>query len=166
MNNKFVSIPGLFVFCLVSTINNSCADAPPQTKIEDHKVVMKKPPASFSDTLHIHFPAAVFYSPDSLQYEKIRAVTDPRIFEGSMHEYYYLMRNAKIAIAKTRPRMKIIETKNVRYLLFVQDSMQRHCIDLNSKNDAYGLFFFDGTKPPLLSDMANIETDLGAYFVK
>ncbi len=61
--------------------------------------------------------------------------------------------------------MKIIEAKNVRYLLFVRDNKQRHCIDLNSKNDAYGLFFFDSKKPPRLSDMANIETDLGAYFV-
>lgn len=126
----------------------------------------QKPGSSFSDTIQIDFPAAIFYSPDSLQYEKIKSVTNARIFDGSTHEYYYLMKNAHAVIKKNFPSIKIIEVKNMRFLVFIQENNSRDCVDLNMKNDAYGLLVFNRKKHPHLLDMANIETELEFYFSK
>jgi hypothetical protein len=160
-----------FAYFLSVILSLSCSDSPRQTKpaqdkIENKHPVNNKPSSSFSDTLKINSPAAVFYHPDSLQLEKIKSVTDAGIFDGSMHEYYYLMRNAHIVIKKNMPQLKIIEAKNVRYLLFISADKSEDCIDLDTKNDAYGLFIFDRKKPPRLLDMANIESELGFYFSK
>ena len=158
-------------YFLLVIIILSCSDSPRQTtpvqnKAENKIYTKSKPPASFSDTMKIDFPAAVFYSPDSLQLQKIKLLTDTRVFAGSMHEYYYLMRNAHFSIKRNIPQLKIIEAKNVRYLLFVRADKITDCIDLNTKNDTYGLFVFNRKKPPRLLDMANIETELGFYFSK
>lgn len=167
MNNKFIITRRFLFFAgsLLFTINNSCIEAPRRNKSGKNTATTSKPPSSFADTVTITHPAAVFYSPDSLQLEKIKSLTDPVIFDGSIHEYYYLMRNAKMVIAKTMPRLKIIEAKNVRYLLFTRHGNQKDCIDLNSYSNASGLFLFNGVKAPLESDMANIETVLGSYFL-
>ena len=125
-----------------------------------------KPPASFSDTLKISETAAVFYYPDSLQLEKIKAVTDTNIFKSSMHEYFYQMRNARIVFKKSLPEIKIVDARNVRYLLFIYNDSKTDCIDLDSKNDAYGLILFNRQKPPFVSDMTNIESEAGLYFSK
>ena len=160
-----------FVYFLSMTLILSCSDSPRQAKpgrnqIENKYTAKNKPPGNFPDTLKINSPAAVFYNPDSLQLEKIKLVTDARIFDGSMHEYVYLIRNAHLAIKKNIPQLKIIEAKNVRYLLFISANNNKECIDLDTKNDPYGLFVFDRKKPPILLDMANIETELGFYFTK
>lgn len=160
-----------FAFVLPVFLIVSCTDSPLQTKPAQHKTenkttVKNKPASTFSDTLKINFPAAVFYSPDSLQLEKIKAVTDARIFDGSMHEYFYLMRNAHIVIKNYYPKLKIIEAKNVRFLLFTGTDKKNNCIDLDTKNDAYGLFIFNMKKPPHLTDMADIESELSFYFSK
>jgi len=161
-----------FFACFLSALLIlSCSDSPPQNKpaqnkTENKNLAKNKPSSTFSDTLKINSSAAVFYSPDSLQLEKIKSVTDTRVYEGSMHEYYYLMRNAHFVIKKNMPQLKIIEAKNVRYLLFINADKSENCIDLDTKNDAYGLFVFDRQKPPRLLDMANIESELGFYFSK
>ena len=155
--------------CFLSILLNfSCSDSPRPTKPvqnkTENKYLAEKPPSNFSDTIKIDFPAAVFYSPDSLQLENIKSISDAKMFDGSMHEYYYLMRNSHSVIKKYFPQLKIIEAKNVRYLLFVGANKGKNVIDLNSKNDAYGLFVFDRKKSPQLLDMANIESELGFYF--
>lgn len=160
-----------FVYALPLILSLSCSDSPRQTKPSQNKIenkapVKSKPHSSFSDTLKINSAAAVFYSPDSLQIEKIKSVTDARIFDGSMHEYYYLIRNANIVLRKNFPQLKIIEAKNVRYLLFIGEGKKTYCIDLDTKNDAFGLFVFDKNKLPLLLDMADIESEPGFYFSK
>jgi len=135
----------------------------PSNTTENHKT---KPPGNFPDTLKITETAAVFYYPDSLQLEKIKAVTDTNIFNSSMHEYFYQMRNARIVLKKSLPEIKIVDARNVRYLLFIYSDNKTDCIDLNSKNDAYGLILFNRQKPPLISDMTNIESEAGLYFAK
>lgn len=159
-----------FACFLLILLNFSCSDSTrpighAENKIEV-KYPVKKPPANFSDTIKIDFPAAVFYRPDSLQLENIKSISDAKMFDGSMHEYYYLMRNARSVIKKYFPKIKIIEAKNVRYLLFIGADKRKNIIDLNAKNDTYGLFVFDRKKPPQLLDMANIESELGFYFSK
>ncbi len=122
-----------------------------------------KPPASANDTMIIDYQAAVFYHPDSLQIMKIKAQTDSMDFDGSMHEFFYQMRNARMVIKKEWPKLKIVEAKNYRYLLFITGDNLKELIDLNTKNDPYGLFVFNTQKSPLFIDMMNIETEVSFY---
>ena len=160
-----------FTFFLSALFILSCSDSPrqnkpPQSKIETTRMAENKPPGNFSDTLIINSPAAVFYYPDSLQLEKIKLVTNASVYEGSMHEYFYLMRNAHFVIKRDAPQLKIIEAKNVRYLLFMRGNKKMYCIDLDTKYDPYGLFVFNSKNSPWILDMANIESELGFYFSK
>jgi len=70
------------------------------TRIGVNKVLPKKPASSFADTLVIKVPAAVFYQPDSQQLSRMKAISDSRIFDATMHEYFYQMRNARMVIKK------------------------------------------------------------------
>jgi hypothetical protein len=149
----------------------SCADSPGKQRPDASKIIQRntlkiKPPAGFSDTVTIDFSAAVFYSPDSLQLNKICSITDSAIFAANMHEYYNLMRNARLVISKNYPKLRVIEPKKVRFLLFVKADNSRECVDLNTKYDPYGIFAFNRRDPPRLLDMANIDTELGFYFTK
>ena len=127
------------------------------------KTLPKKPPSSFADTLVINMPAAVFYQPDSLQLSRIKAITDSIIFDGTMHEYFYQMRNARIVLKKTWPGLTIIESTKNRFLLFIKKNNTPECIDLDTKKESHGLFVFDGKKTPLPVDMTNIETEISFY---
>ena len=125
-----------------------------------------KPSSSFSDTFTIDFYAAVFYNPDALQLEKIKAITDTMIFESNMHDCFYQMKNARNVLTKYYPKVKLIEVKNARYLLFKKQDGTDFYIDLNTKDDACGIFLFDGIKTPVMVDMTNIDSELGFYFTK
>jgi hypothetical protein len=147
----------------------SCSNQAPKYPKENNttpvtKAAPGKPQGSFSDTLTIAFPSAVFFSPDSIQLEKIKSITDPAGFESMTHENFFLMRNAKLEIKKNRPGIKIMEVNKFRYLLFKKIETGNTCIDLDSIPDSFGLFLFDGKKTPLLTDMANIGTEEGFYF--
>lgn len=126
----------------------------------------RKPPSSFQDTLVINAPAAVFYYPDTLQLERIRSVTEPQVFDGSMHEYFYLQRNARQVIRDYDADLEIIDARNVRYLLFSSRGLPDTCIDLDLKQDPYGLFIIAPGKKPHPVDMANIDRELPAYRLK
>jgi len=164
---KFRFLP----YFLLAIISLSCSDSPPKTHpvqntIEKKTTTKNKPPASFSDTIKIDFPAAVFYNPDSMQLEKIKEITPKNEFESEVHNCFYLMRNARIVLKKYWPQIHIIETSRNRHLLFVKSDKTRAFIDLNSKGDMCGIFLFDGKKEPELADMMNIDTALGFYFSK
>ncbi len=159
-----------FTFFISLLINISCSDSPRQTSPSPHpnenKIIIKKPPSSFSDTLKISSPTAVFYNPDSLQLQKIKEITPKNNYETDVHTCFYLMRNARIVLKKYWPQIHIIETSANRYLLFIKTDKKKTCIDLNNKGDMCGLFLFDGKKEPELADMMNIDTALGFYFSK
>ncbi len=151
---------------ITACINSSVKKEEAKDKTEFTKQVLTKPPAGYHDTLKINYPSAVFYHADSLQLQKIKNITDNNIYEGSMHEYFYQMRNARMVLKKNWPGIKIIEAKHVRYLLFKKPDSNSVCIDLNTKNDPYGLFLFDARKNPLLADMMNIDSQLAFYFAR
>ena len=162
----------LFTIYIVSVLSltASCSSNPVQDKEKkaspsSHQV-LTKPPSNFQDTMLIDFPAAVFYLPDSLQLEKIKELTDSSIFEAAMHEYFFQMRNARMSIKRDWPRLKIVEAKNIRFLLFKGKDIDSTYIDLNTKNDSHGLFLFQPGKKPHYADMMNIDTELGYYFKK
>ena len=137
------------------------------TKEEGMELIShQKPPSSFSDTVIIGNTAAVFYNPDSLQLEKIKAVTDSMIYESGLHDCFYQMRNARNVLTSNYPQIKIHEVNKARYLLFKKNSGESDLIDLNSKGDACGIILFDGYKTPVQVDMTNINSELGFYFSK
>lgn len=127
--------------------------------------VNAKPGSSFDDTLIIRQTCAVFYYPDSLQKENIKAVTNPRVFEGSMHEFFYQQKNAHSFLKKYWPHLKIIEAVNVRYLLFEKKDKVTQIVDLDKLGDSFGLIVFDVTKDAQQVDMTNIDSQVPDYFV-
>jgi hypothetical protein len=160
----------LFTIYIVSVLSltASCSSNPAQDKEKkashSGRQLHTKPPSSFQDTMKIDFPAAVFYIPDSLQLEKIKELTDSAIFEAAMHEYVFQMRNARMSISRDLPQLKIVEARNVRYLLFHGKGNDSTYVDLNTKDDSHGLFLFQPGKKPHYADMMNIDTELGYYF--
>ena len=132
--------------------------------VKDSVASVTKPPGSYQDSILIRERSAVFYEPDSLQKEKIRAVTEKGIFESTMHEYYYQVRNAHIVMKKQWKDVKILDVHHVRYLVFIKGSGERVVIDLDRMNDAYGMFVFDTRQSPRLIDMTNVENQLPDYF--
>ncbi len=123
-----------------------------------------KPGSSFSDTVFIKQPSALFYYPDSLQDLKLKNITEPAIYNSSVHEMFYQMRNARKVIIETYPALKIVEAKKYRYILIQKKSGRKQCLDLNQYNDARGLFIIDLIQDARLVDMTNIETELYNYF--
>jgi hypothetical protein len=163
-------LPGL-LFCFILGFIQSCTqptkkNIPSENTTEHKDTIIRKPPSSFSDTLTIRIPSAVFYSSDSLQLQKIKEITAKNEYETEVHNCFYLMRNARMSLKKYWPQIHIIETSAYRYLLFVKTDKTKTCIDLNSKGDMCGIFLFDGKKEPELADMMNIDTSLGFYFAK
>lgn len=173
MNDKLCrsSRWGFLFFLLPAVLYISCSNSPRNTTPDDgnsdyKKAFDRKAPSSFSDTITINFPTAVFFNPDSVQLEKIRNSSDTMIFESTMHDCFYQIRNSRIVLKKYYPRIKIMEAKNARYLLFEMVSGGKKYIDLNTNNEPCGMYVFDGQKAPSLVDMTNIESFLWFYFSK
>jgi len=160
----------LAVFMLTIVLNLSCSDSSRSgrvpNEIDNNKLTKNKPPSSFSDTITINFPAAVFYNPDSLQREKIKALFTRMEFESTVHECFYQMRNAQMSLKEYWPQIRIIETSKARFLLFIKSDHGKIYVDLNTKTEMCGLFLFNQVKDPQLADMTNIGTELDFYFLK
>jgi len=159
------------VLVVAFILHSSCSDLHKKGSAETVKTAVSnntkhKPPSSFSDTLQVDQPSIIFYTPDSLQLEKIRAVTDSGVFSSTMHELVYQMRNSRIVLGKNYPQIRIYEVKNSRFIDFKKVVGVDDCIDLNKYDDPCGMFIFDARKNPKLVDMTNIETELGFYFTK
>lgn len=163
----FFGVLFCFIFGSVQSCNQPAKKNIPAGNIPKHKdTIRRKPPSSFSDTLTIQFPAAVFYNPDSLQRLNFKELSTKNEYESLEHDCFYQMRNARKVLKKYWPQIHVIETSENRYILFVKANNNNTCIDLNSKGDMCGIFLFDGKKEPELADMMNIETALGYYFTK
>jgi len=115
------------------------------------------------DSLFVLSPAAVFFSPDSIQLAAISKVTDTGVFKSSMHEYFYQMRNARHYMKEHWKHVVIVEADKFRYLVFRKIDGTVSIIDLD-KQDACGMFTFDRVKDPLLIDMTNVDTQVSDYF--
>ncbi len=149
----------------------SCTASPKKSEgnnpiAENKPEFHKKPGSRNQNTLIVDYKAAVFYEPDSLQLDSIKLVTDTRIFEGSMHEYEYQMKTAHMVLKKNWTDIQIVDARNVRYLVFIKKDRSKEIIDLNTFDDAYGMFLFDTQKSPVPVDMTNTEEALYLYFGK
>jgi hypothetical protein len=163
---KFHLLSFLFTVILNISCNNSHQSSQDSVEIEKNKAPKNKPGSSYSDTIKISLPAAVFYNPDSLQLEKIKDITKPMIFESTMHDCFFQMRNSRMILKQYYAHIKIIEVKKARYLLFEKSDEKKEYVDLNFQNDPCGIIIFDGIKAPRMVDMTNIESELGFYFTK
>ena len=159
-------LPLIFVFIHFYSCINTGSSKKNKTEIpaNSHAVQYKKPSSGFSDTLVINKVSAVFYNPDSLQLNRIQAITKKEIYETDVHNCFYLMRNARMVLKKYWPHIHIIESSEYRYLLFIKADNSQTCIDLDTKEDMCGILLFDRKKEPELIDMMNIDTALGFYF--
>lgn len=128
------------------------------------KQVITKPGSSFQNILIVTESCALFYKPDSVQKEKIKAMTESQIFESSMHDFFYLGRYARKFLKEHWSGLKIIEATNVRVLFFIKKDRSSDIIDLDKLDDSYGLILFNRIKSPLQIDMANVETAVPGYF--
>jgi len=165
MNEKNTVMKFQFLtYCLLGLLIISCTNNSHQIA-GIQNISKNKPGSSLSDTVRIQYPSAVFYHPDSLQLQKIAAITNTMVFKSTMHEFFYQMRYSRIALKKYYPHIKIIEVMKARWLLFEKKDGTKECIDLDAKNDTEGLFVFDGKSEPRLLDMTNIETELRYYFL-
>ena len=135
----------------------------PDEHRDNDKMPVQKPGSSYKDSMFILFPAAVFFSPDSVQSIKISRVTDPSIFESSLHEYHYQMRNAHQYLKEYWQKITIMDAMNCRYLVFRKSDGGVTIIDLD-RQDPCGMFVFDRVKDPLLVDMTNVDTQVTDYF--
>jgi hypothetical protein len=156
------------VLILSTCILNGCSDTRRQVEQTVHPERRKsatKPPTTYTATVEISYPSAVFYSADSVQLENIKAVTDSGVFESIVHDCYYQMKNARHVLKEYYPAIKIVEVDKARYLLF-KSARGDERIDLNEKNDPCGLLLYDGRKPARLVDMTNINSELRFYYMK
>src|ERR1051325_10946374 len=94
-----------FIFGSLLSCNQPAKKNISSGNIPEHKdTIRRKPPSSFSDTLIIHFPAAVFYNPDSFQLKKIKGITPKNEYESMEHDCFYQMRNARMVLKKYWPQ--------------------------------------------------------------
>ena len=151
-----------FIVCLMA-----CSDSPRlESDAKDTAVAGKnnfqKPGSTFQDSLEVQGIAAIFYEPDSLQLEKIRQLSEERLFKATMHEFEYQVKYSNKILKRDWPNIKIVIAKNVRFLKCINKEGKTDLIDLDKYNDAYGLIMV-GKKRPVLLDMTNVETGLLDY---
>jgi hypothetical protein len=127
---------------------------------------VQKPGSTYQDSIVVNTAAAVFFHPDSIQLEKLKTLLDDQVYKGSMHEFYYMVRNAHMFLQKNRPNLEIVEANQVRYVVFYQKEGSREVVDLDKEQDPVGMLIFDGQQKPLLIDMTNIDTQVPEYFNK
>ena len=165
-------ISQLISACIFSLLLTSCSGKHPVSGTGSQKIIpadttsftYKKPPSGYNDTLIITQKAAVFYNSDSLQLERIKAITSKMIFENDVHDCYYQMRNARVVLKTYWPQVHIIEPSKVRYLLFISQDHPPICIDIDSRNEMCGIYLYEPGKDPQFIDMTNIDSELGFYF--
>ena len=162
-------------FILFCACNTSTTPAPKSSTQESDsasetgkpvKPAFKKPPSSYNDTVVVKDIAAVFFNSDSVQLEKVKAITEPGFYESVTHEGFYQQRNARMVLARSWSKIHKYEVVKARYLEFVKTDGSKVYIDLNQKGDLCGIFLFNRVKDPQLIDMMNIDTVLYYYFDK
>jgi hypothetical protein len=163
---RFLTLRFLALLLLASSCSGPIEKKPAQEDSggKDKQPIIKKPASSYNDTVRVTTDAAVFYSPDSTQMEKIRSVNQKATFDMIVHDCWYQMKNAREVLRTYWPKVRVVDVSQARYLLFEKADKSRICIDLDEKNDICGIFLFNRKKAPALIDMPNVNTALDSYF--
>ena len=125
-----------------------------------------KPPSVSQDSLIINQPAAIFFEPDSAQFQNLKSITAENVFETNVHESFFQFKTAKSFLQQHMPAVKILSAKNFRYLVFPDKAKTADIIDLDKIADSWGLYFFEPGKEPRLIDIMSIDTEAPNYFSK
>lgn len=159
----------MFLKILIPIVLISCIDpANGNKKVVKDEMLQKsfsRPATGFSDTLRIYNASVVIYSLDSNQLSSMKAVTNPGVFDAMAHEFFYLLKNARVVIQRNHPKIELVEAKDVRFILFKTEKIDS-CIDLDTRTEPYGLFAFNMVSEPKHVDLANVDTELYFYFFK
>ena len=116
------------LFLLIGSCNEmNKENAAKLEPVKTRSTIIKKPESSFNDTLIIKTKAAVFYTSDSLQMEKVKKVNEKVIYDMLTHNCHYQMQNAREVIKKDWPQIRIIEAFRYRYLLFINSIPNHRC---------------------------------------
>ncbi len=118
-----------------------------------------------TDTIIIDKPAAVFFTPDSVQRENIKKQFTAAQYDGMDHECFYQMKNARTSLKEHWPQIKIYEVMGTVYLQYLMPDGRKAGLDLREKKDLCGLILFRPGKEPVPADMASIGTSLENYFL-
>jgi hypothetical protein len=167
-NYRQINLIFVIVFLMISF---SCGQKKAENKSADTKESLHKqtkPPSTSQDSLHIDQPSAVFFEPDTIQFEKLKSITEEKAFQTNVHEYFFQFRNAKAYLHEHLPRVKVISAKNYRYLVFESKGTfpAIEVIDLDQVPDAWGMYFFEPLKQSRFIDMMSIDTEAPNYFSK
>ena len=155
----------IFVFIFLAVASCGVKSSRKEPVVQVPVTPPGKPHTIFIDTLLVKNKAAVFYYPDSLQLEKIKAVSGNGVFEASMHEFDSQLRVSHKALKEQWPGVQVIEATSSRYLRFVSPGKDI-LVDLDTKGDVYGLIVFTPGKDPQQIDMMNADSQLYYYFSK
>lgn len=156
--------------CAASLILFSCKADESQTSGKEVQVVVTKEPFKklkglYEDTLNITLPAAVFFYPDTLQWQGFFAY-DSSVAGSVAHEFENMMHVSHQSLIQFWPKVNVYECRQAKYLR-IQNALQTDTmINLDTINDLWGLILFEKGKQPIPADMMNIDTVLEDYFVR
>lgn len=166
MKNELI-ISGLLVLSI------ACAKGPkPKTAEVEQKevtsVVLPNQQASESEIrnqkpMQVKGMSAVFYSPDSIEIEKLKSKVGEDNFYQIVDDNNYYNSEAMKELEKNG--IKVVVTDN-RYIEFLKDDGRTSLIDKVSLEEKWGVILFDGKKEPLSVSPVDIASDIKKYFDK
>lgn len=151
----FIVSTGLIIF-----INVSC------NGVNDLSSKVPALEGTSADTIVVREKSVLFYHPDTLQIQKIKAKIPENSFESIEHECAFMTNNARLSMRKNWKEIKELDNHRARYLLCLKTDKSRICIDMNAPADLCAMYAFDPKKDPLPIDMMNVETEVYNYFFR
>ncbi len=114
------------------------------------------------DTAFVSGRIALFFGPDSIQIEKLKA--------GNEEEFYTAADDYLFYIAQTREYIDstdlVNKTTDKNIFIFIKNNGDRKILKSNSTDNIWGLYFFDGVKDPMPVDVVDAHEDYKNYFIK
>ncbi len=113
------------------------------------------------DTLVITYKAAVYYQPDSARIAQAKSENEADFYTAADDNLYYMQASRKFLDSI---HMTILDAKGKKFLKFVLPGNQHTIIKLDTLTTLWGLYFFDGVKPPQEADMTTPDISYSDYF--
>lgn len=114
-----------------------------------------------NDTLVVTLKAAVYYEPDSARIAQAKLKNEADFYTVADDNLYYMQASRKFLDSV---HMTILNAKGKKFLKFVLPGSQNSIIKLDTLQTLWGLYFFDGIKPPQEADMTTPDISYTDYF--
>jgi hypothetical protein len=153
---KFLTIPILFLLVFGSACHSSTSQTrkPVTTFAFAHDTNKSK---RADDTLFIDRRCAVLYEPDSLQIKKAKKEWGEDTFYLGADDYLWYMHGA--AEYLDSQKLKIVNAKSEKYLLFRSPAAGITLIKKDTLQELWGVFLFNPSRGIRKADITSIETD-------